>query len=136
MPEAGVEGSRTGMVVGTNALRIRSGAGTHNAQVGTLNMGTIVIIYEQTTVKGVAWGRTEKGWVCMDYIRLDAKDGSFSGTVSTDGLKIRSAAGVTNAILGTYKKGDRVTVLETTSVNAVAWGRTDKGWICLHYVIR
>ena len=136
VPEPGVEGSRTGVVVGTNALRIRSGAGTTYAQVGTLNMGAIVIIYDQTTVKGVAWGRTDKGWVCMDYIRLDAEDGSFTGTVSTNGLKIRSAAGVSNAILGTYQMGDKVTILETTSVSGVAWGRTDKGWICLHYVIR
>lgn len=136
VPDAGTEGSRTGVVVNTNALRVRSGAGTHNVQVGTLNMGTIVIIYEQTTVKGVAWGRTDKGWVCMDYIQLDAADGSFSGTVSTNGLKIRSAAGVANEILGTYDQGNKVTVLETTSVNGVAWGRTDKGWICLHYVIR
>lgn len=130
------EGARTGVVVGTNALRVRSGAGTQNAQVGTLNMGTVVVIYEQTTVNGVAWGRMDQGWVCMTYIRLDAADGSFTGTVNTNGLKIRSAAGTTNQILGTYKKGDQVTVLETTSVNGVAWGRTNKGWICLNYVNR
>ena len=130
------EGARTGVVVGTNALRIRSGAGTQNAQVGTLNMGTVVVIFEQTTVNGAAWGRTDRGWVCMNYIRLDAADGSFQGTVNTNGLKIRSAAGIQNAILGTYSKGSQVTVLETTSVNGVAWGRTDKGWICLIYVNR
>jgi len=38
--------------------------------------------------------------------------------------------------VGTYNQGDVVTILETTSVNGVAWGRTGKGWICLQYVIR
>lgn len=127
---------RTGVVTGTNALRVRSGAGTQNAHVGTLNMGTVVVIHEQTTVNGVAWGRIEQGWICMAYVKLDAEDGSFSGTVNTNGLKIRSGAGVTNQILGTYDKGTRVTILETTSVKGVAWGRTDKGWICLNYVNR
>jgi len=136
VPEDNIEGARTGVVVNTNSLRIRSGAGTHNAQVGTLNMGSIVIVYEQTTVKGAKWGRIDQGWVCMDYIKLDPEDGSFKGTVTMDGLMIHAKPGVIDSGVGTYNQGDVVTILETTSVNGVAWGRTGKGWICLQYVIR
>lgn len=136
VPTEKVEGARTGVVINTNALRVRSGAGTHNAQIGTLNMGTIVIVYEQTTVKGAAWGRIDQGWVCLDYIKLDPENGSFNGIVTMEGLTIHEKPGASDAGIGSYHKGDMVTIVETASVSGVAWGRTNKGWICLTYVIR
>ena len=136
VPTEKVEGARTGVVINTNALRVRSGAGTNNAQIGTLNMGTIVIVYEQTTVSGTPWGRIDQGWVCLDYIKLDPENGSFNGTVIMEGLTIHEKPGASDAGIGSYHKGDTVTILETASVSGVAWGRTNKGWICLTYVIR
>lgn len=136
VPETPTEGTRTGVVIRTNALRVRTGPGTRYAQVATLNMGTIVIIYEQAPGNGSDWGRTDKGWVCMDYIQLDPPNGHFLGTVFTNGLTIHTTAGAANTVVGSYEYGDMVTILETTSVNGVAWGRTDKGWICLQHVYR
>ena len=136
VPTDKVEGARTGVVINTNSLRVRSGAGTGNAHIGTLNMGTIVIVYEQTTVQGSQWGRIDQGWVCMDYIKLDPENGTFSGTVILEGLTIHTDPGASDAGIGSYHRGDTVTILETASVTGVAWGRTDKGWICLTYVIR
>lgn len=53
-----------------------------------------------------------------------------SGTVTASELRIRQSAASTAAVVGSYKKGDKVTVLETSN----GWGRTDKGWISLNYV--
>lgn len=53
-----------------------------------------------------------------------------TGTVTASELRIRQSAASTAAVVGSYKKGDKVTVLETSN----GWGRTDKGWISLNYV--
>jgi uncharacterized protein YraI len=53
----------------TTELRIRAGAGTNYEKVGTYQKGDVVMIYEQTTVKGRPWGRTDRGWICLEYVK-------------------------------------------------------------------
>ncbi len=60
-------GGYTG-VVNTNGLRIRSTAGTTANVVGYYQKGEQVRILETTTVSGVQWGRTVKGWICLIYV--------------------------------------------------------------------
>lgn len=55
--------------VTSNTLNIRSGAGTKNEKVGSYKKGDVITIYEETKVGGQMWGRTDKGWVCMDYVK-------------------------------------------------------------------
>ena len=57
-----------------------------------------------------------------------------TGTVTANRLYIRSSAGSKGTPVGSYGKGDRVEILETTSIGTTPWGRTDKGWICMTYV--
>lgn len=52
------------------------------------------------------------------------------GVVTASELNIRSSASQTADRVGSYKYGDRITVLESSN----GWGRTDKGWISLSYV--
>lgn len=123
----------TGTVTGAGSLRIRKGAGTNYAQVGTLSDGTQVEIMETTTVNSVKWGRISQGWICMRYITRE-NDILFTGTVNTESLRIRSGAGTTHSVLGSYQYGTQVEIYETTRVNGVLWGRTNQGWISLNYV--
>ena len=64
VPETAVVRTVTGDV-----LRIRSGAGTNYSIVGSYVQGTQVVILEKKTVSGVVWGRTDKGWISMDYVK-------------------------------------------------------------------
>jgi len=171
--EAGVYGT----VACTGSLNIRSGPGVAHRPVGSYPAGTRIVILEQTVVSGQKWGRTEKGWVSMDYVRLEAsvtvpgetetpeitepettepestepestepettepettepqeKPETITGTVTASCLNIRNAAGTGGKIVGSYRRSDKVTILEQTLVNGVAWGRTNKGWISLAYV--
>ncbi len=48
-------------------LNIRSGAGTTYEKVGQYQSGVSVIVYEKTTVGTENWGRTDSGWICLDY---------------------------------------------------------------------
>ena len=125
-------------VTSQTMLNIRAGAGTNFARVGSYSPGEKISILEMKTVGNVIWGRTEKGWVCMDYVRLDDSwkdDAGVYGVVSSPaGLNIRSGPGVTNRPVGSYPAGTRIVVLEQTVVAGQKWGRTEKGWVCMDYV--
>lgn len=127
----------TGVVVNTDQLRIRSGAGVTNAQVGSLARGTFVEILETQKVGNTTWGRISKGWISLFYVKLDtsaAIQAAAEKTVTASSLNIRAGAGTANRCVGVYHLGDKVKILEQTTVSGVAWGRTDKGWICMKYV--
>ena len=60
----------TGVVSSTTTLKIRSGPSTTKTQVGTLNSGTKVSIFEiKKNVNGHDWGRIDKGWICLVYVK-------------------------------------------------------------------
>lgn len=55
------------MTVDAERLSIRSGAGTDQEKIGTYFKGEKVEVYETVTVGDQNWGRTDKGWICIDY---------------------------------------------------------------------
>lgn len=126
----------TGTVINANSLRVRSAPGTDKAVLGYLTMGTRVQIYETQTIGSMVWGRIDQGWISLDYVKLDSASSGDANTrtVIASSLRIRSAAGANNPIVGYLSNGAKVTILETTTVGGVAWGRIDKGWICMDYV--
>ena len=103
--------------------------------------GDKVTITEEKTVSGIKWGKTEKGWVSMDYVKLDSNSGSTGNTgtttqtktITADCLCVRSAAGTGNSIVGYLYYGARVEILETTTVGSTTWGRISNGWISMDY---
>jgi N-acetylmuramoyl-L-alanine amidase len=127
----------TGTVT-ASALNVRASAGTGAKVVGSYRRGDKVVILEQTMVNGTLWGRTNKGWISLAYVELDAQDvppdGVRTGVITASVLCIRKGPGTGNVILGTYNRGETVTILETAKSGNVLWGRTDKGWICMDYV--
>ncbi len=60
--------TKTGTVI-ADCLHIRSAAGTSNKIVGLLYTGARVTVTETTVVNGMTWGRIDKGWISMDYVR-------------------------------------------------------------------
>ena len=96
--------------------------------------GTKVVILEKKTVDGVAWGRTDKGWICLTYVELTEAPQPVEKTVTASSLRVRSGAGTTYSVVTTLKKGTKVTILETKTVNGVLWGKTDRGWLSMDYV--
>ena len=100
------------------------------------------------------------GWVVMDYVEMDvptsggndtstpAGNGdattptqpetessgetvNIKGVVTGNGVNVRDEPSTTTGkVVGSYNKGDSVTILETQN----GWGRTTKGWIKMDYV--
>lgn len=124
-----------------DALRIRSGPGTTNPIVGLYLQNDTVVISEKVLVGVTYWGKTNKGWISMDYVLSDTSGTetektaeNSAKTVHADCLRIRKDAGTNHKIVGFLYDGDIVTVLETKSAGGTVWGRIDKGWICMEYV--
>lgn len=124
-----------------SAVNVRSGAGTDYPVVATAQKGESVTIHETASVNGTQWGRTDKGWVCMDYVSVTGNIGSTGGaaatgtaTVTGNGLNIRSGAGTNYTIVGSLSQGQTVNILETVTIGTSQWGRINQGWICLDYV--
>ncbi len=141
-------------VVNANGLNIRSEASTSGKVQGAYNKGDVVSILE--TKNG--WGRTNKGWIKMEYVTTnsttvggnktdkdDKKDttttnpditsnGSttviLKGVVKVTDLNIRSKGSTDGDRLGNLGYGARVEIMEKSG----NWGRTKDGWICLDYI--
>ena len=158
-PVKGVMGT-----VSANNLNVRSNHASDSAILSQLPVNLRVEILEQKTVGGTNWGRIgsmtlpngtkiDGGWLNLHYVKLDnaetqapTEPGTSSGTTTVDPdeeklgtitaeqLQIRKGAGTTYDTAGSYKKGDRVKVLETKTVSGTTWGRTEKGWISMTYV--
>ena len=133
----------TGVVNSTMNLKVRTGPGMTYNQINSLPTGTQVSIYEETTTAGASWGRIGDGqWVCLNYVTIKTvASGSTSanGVMATvvncaNAVNIRAAAGVGNALVGVAAVNSRIKIYETTDVNGISWGRTDKGWVCMDYI--
>ncbi len=145
--DSGTAGVTGKVVVSSGSLNIRSGPGTSYSVVGWLGAGDTVTITEQTTVNGTPWGKSAKGWVCMNYISVSGTSdnngtggnesiGVVTGKVSANGskLRIRSGPGSSYAVAGYLDDGAAVEILEQKTVGPTVWGRIAKGWISLNYV--
>ena len=148
----------TGTVVCNTGVNVRSGPGTGYAKVGAAYNGQRVSIYETVNSGGSFWGRIGNNqWISLTYVKLDSNntgntgnggaiwEGSGNnntttnpsyqvGVVTASGLNVRSAPGVGNSIVGSYRKGDQVKIYSQTTQNNMLWGMTDKGWVSMNYI--
>lgn len=142
----------------TAQLTVRATPSTDAAVLGTLYAGDRVEVTRQHTIIGVNWGYISdpEGWVVMDYVAMDTAGSTgggqvddpdtstpaattpsdesattnIKGVITGSGVNIRSEASTNGKIVGSYSKGDVVTILETQN----GWGRTSQGWVKMDYV--
>ena len=73
-----------GIVANTySGVNIRQGAGIGYNSVGKYLNGTSVEILEVKSTATSKWGRTNKGWICMDYVTMISKY-PIGGTATDD----------------------------------------------------
>lgn len=124
-------------VISKIGLNIREGADVSFKKVGVYNPRENIDILEYSG----NWGRTDKGWVCLDY--TTSKNGGSTAVIpdtgtgtyivqAKSGLNIRKGPATTYAKVGAYKYGAVVDVVEINN----KWGRTNSGWISLEYAKR
>lgn len=127
--------------ISADALRIRSGPGSAYSVVGFYYQKDTVVISEKVQKDSAYWGKTDKGWISMDYVLTDSPNtepspapGAELRTVIADCLRVRKEIGTNSRIAALLYRGDKVTVTETKTVDGTLWGKVDKGWICMDYV--
>jgi uncharacterized protein YraI len=123
----------------TDALNLRSGAGTANGVLRVLPRGTRVTLTGKSSngFRAVAY-RGYSGWVSAEYIRGGSAPTTATpgGTaVTTDALNLRAGAGISHAVLAIMPVRSRVVLTGEVSgdFHAVSWnGR--KGWASSSYL--
>ena len=140
----------TGKGTVTTTLNIREKADADSDKVGSYKEGDKITI----TKVDDGWGKTDKGWVNMKYVKMEAdaskddkddkkdetgtnktyKKGEATVKVNST-LTIRKKANTDSDKLGSYENGDKVKILEVKD----EWGKVEYksgkyGWINLKYV--
>ena len=163
-PEVSISGSNSNAttvvtmakVVGTETLRVRSSGSTSANQIGTLSYGTTAVVLKEKN----GWYKLDvdvdnnpktESWVFGEYLEIyEGTAGATAGTTDNKGnvltgtgivantytgVNIRTGAGTAYAAVGKYMTGTTVEILEVTTNGASKWGRTDKGWVCMDYIV-
>lgn len=123
--------------VNVSAVQIRRAAGNYYDIVGYYRNGESVELTECRTVDGQLWGRVDEGWICLSGVSLDGETTDLETeyrTVNVCSLRVRSDAGLGNAIVAFLNFGDRVAILQQLEVAGSTWGLTDLGWVNLKYL--
>ena len=113
-------------------LNIRESAATTANRAGSYSYGDRITILETSN----GWGRTDKGWVSLNYVYQDGTTGTNTakGIVTGTTLNVRSGPGTNYNSVATYNSMTRVNILEQVKVGGTTWGCTKDGWISLDYV--
>jgi len=119
-------------IVNTAELNIRKEPNTTSDRVGGYVYGNRVTITE--TKDG--WGKTDKGWISLNYVYQDGTKGNNTakGIVSGDQVNVRSGPGTDFDKVGSMTYGERVNILEQFKYGNTTWACTEDGWVCLDYV--
>ena len=124
-------GGTKGVVTATQ-LNIRESAATTANRAGSYSYGDRITILETSN----GWGRTDKGWVSLNYVYQDGTTGTNTakGIVTGTTLNVRSGPGINYNSVANYSNLTRVNILEQIKVGGTTWGCTKDGWISLDYV--
>ena len=143
----------TGIVISNTNLNVRKQPAVNGTWVTSLATGTKVNIYEVTTTAGHRWGRTEKGWICLDYVNLtqvqqpttpsgsNGTTGAGTGVTMYD-VNAYQEADNNSKVMFTLKKGESIAISEQvpqkTASGSKIWGKVTvngvTGWVNMAYV--
>lgn len=108
-----------GIVANTyTGVNIRTGPSTGYALAGKYLPGTQVEITEVKTGGASKWGKTEKGWVCMDYITMISNYPIEGGGSGSSGSTGGSSSTTTESAIYTGVTKQEVNIRKEPDLNA------------------
>lgn len=119
-------------VVTASELNIRKTASSTADRVGSYTHGNRISILETSN----GWGRTDKGWVSLDYVYVEGEVGNNSayGTITATQLNVRSGPGTNYDRIKSLEQGARVQIMQRITIGTDTWGYTNGGWVSMEYV--
>lgn len=147
-------------VISGNDVRIRTGAGTNNDIIATVNNNTSITVFDKTLYTGTGcnagWYKvsynSQDGYVCSSYVAFVST--SYSGInvidwtarINANNVSSRSSASTSSSIKDTLTLGTNLTILDTinNTYNGCASGTWYKvsyysnsiGYVCGSYVTK
>ena len=131
-------------------LFVRNAPGANNKKVATLTGGTKMSIFQTEMFNGSLWGRMEKGWVALEYVKLD-KDLTAAPTpsekpaepkvirlarvINCDQMRLRSQPSMGGDVRGTVPGGYQVEYDEKINNEGFDWYHTRRGWLRGDYLM-
>lgn len=113
-----------------STLNLRAGAGTDYAVIGKLKRGTGVTILDKVgNWRRVKTFKGQIGWVSANYLTKQA-----TAKVTASALNVRKGPGTNTTILGSFKKGTKVTVQYTSGNWAYVSTKKLTGYVSLNYL--
>lgn len=130
--------SRTG-TVNADYVNVRTGAGTNNSRVTSLNSGAAVtIVGEEKDSSGATWYKINyaggSGYMHSDYVTVNGDNNNGNnnnnnsgyekkdGTVNASSVNVRSGAGTGNSIVGNLSSGTAITIIgEEKDSSGAVW---------------
>ncbi len=102
-------------ITANSSLRIRSGASTSYSQIGSYYKNAIVTIYAVSQ----NWGKTDKGWICLDYTSRDVDTFNLQNTAGITRKLARASILYSNSNLTgkkyNYKANTTIKILKNIS---------------------
>lgn len=125
-------GNGTKGVVTASELNIRKDPSQSSDRVDVYKAGDRITILE--TKNG--WGRTNKGWVSLNYVYQDGTKGAnpANGVITGNQLNVRSGPGTKYDRVDSLNFGARVEILERITIGGTQWACIKGGWISMEYV--
>lgn len=123
-------------VVAGDSVNIRFGPGTNYGSNSTLSTGTQVYIQDVDLKGTLPWGKTEEGWICLNYVQLDNPDDLLPYASSALGITMNSNAQLYNGPgtfygkAGTIKKDVRLNIFGIVG----NWARIAEGWLLVDHI--
>lgn len=117
-------GSASGTVT-ADSLRVRKGPGTTFQVIGSLNSGQAVEILTSNNNWVEIKTQTIRGWVSKEFIQssssnnsgtsVESGNGNTSGVITADSLNVRETPSANSKVIGSLKKGAKVTVFKQSN---------------------
>lgn len=146
-PELPAVEATMGTVI-TGKLNVRKGAGSKYEAFDAYYEGDRIEILETVEEDGTVWGRTDKGWIGMGYVRMDGtppakteegkesnitSDGSYRilgyGVVDLGELNVRSGPGTDHEKVAVVTERTRYAYYQMDG----NWVRIESGWVSTEY---
>ena len=113
-----------------STLNVRSGAGTSYAIIDQLKRGTgCTILSSNGNWRKIKTFNGKVGWVSANYLKKE-----ITGWVTASALNVRKGPGTSTIILGSLKKGSKVTVKSVTGNWAYVKAKKLTGYVSMNYL--
>lgn len=129
------------------SVNIRKGPGLNYGNAGSAKQGDKLEIYETKEASGYTWGKTDKGWIALEFTNYAEVTGKLPvipnepgtklyGAVNvTTSLFVRSGPGTSYSVVGSLKAKEIVEILERVKVGKEEWAKIADGWVSMTYIV-